>query len=90
MTVRIVRVTPELNDDYTMALSPAILTPFNADFDGDTLNKFRLMTHELEREHDEHLNPTKNIFVSRNDGLFNNEMNLMKDQIIGLFQFNNI
>lgn len=58
--------------------------------DGDTLNKFSLKTRELIEEHDEHLNPTKNMFIDRNDGLFNDEMNLIKDQIIGLYQFNNI
>lgn len=90
LTLRCVEVKRDLNTDYTMSLSLAILTILNADFDGDTLNQFLLKGLEFIRFHDEAFNPSKNMFISRNNGLFNTEMNLIKDEIIGLWQFNNI
>jgi hypothetical protein len=59
-------------------------------FDGDILNIISLKTKKLMIAYDKSFNPRKNMFVSRNDGLFNDEFNLFKDQIIGLYEFNNI
>lgn len=90
LTMKIIEVKKLYNEDYTMSLPISVLNLYNADFDGDTLNNFSLKTHKMIKEHDEAYNPAKTMFISRNDGLFNSEVNLIKDQIIGLYQFNNI
>jgi hypothetical protein len=60
----------------------------NADFDGDILNIVSLKDKELSNAYNKVFNPKK-MYISRNDGLFNNDFNLLKDQAIGLYQFNN-
>ena len=59
-------------------------------FDGDILNIISLKTKKLAKAFDKAFNPRKNMYISRNDGLFNEDFNLLKDQIIGLYEFNNI
>lgn len=90
ITMKVVRIKKEYNEDYTMSLPLSILTILNADFDGDALNIYSLKTKIMIKAHVKSYDPTRNLFISRNDGLFNSEMNLIKDQIIGLYQFNNI
>lgn len=50
-------------------------------FDGDVLNIVSLKTKEIADAYDKVFNPRKNLFVSNNDGMFNNDMNLFKDQV---------
>lgn len=90
LCMSIEEIKAEYEDDYTMSLPIQILTVLNADFDGDVLNIVAFKSKELTRAFDRTFNPRKNMFISRNDGLFNNDFNLLKDQIIGLNQFNNI
>ena len=52
-------------------------------FDGDILNIVSLKSKELEKAFDKYFNPRKNMYISRNDGLFNSDFNLFKDQLIG-------
>ena len=59
-------------------------------FDGDILNIISLKTKALEKAYSKIFNPRFNMFVSRNDGMFNSDMSLFKDEIIGLWEFNNI
>lgn len=73
-----------------MSMPEQILTIMNADFDGDNLNQISMKTLELSKAYDKYFNPRKNMFISRNDGLFNEDMGLYKNQIIGLYEFNNI
>lgn len=87
--VKIKRIKPQFTKDYTMSIPIFILTKLNADFDGDILNIFTLKL-EVMNEMFKSLNPRKNMFISRNDGLFDNKCNLLKDQIIGLREFSNI
>lgn len=89
LLMKIVEVKREYKDDYTMSIPIQILSALNADFDGDILNIISLKTKEAAEEFDKAFNPRKNMFISRNDGLFNNEFNLLKDQLIGLYEFNN-
>lgn len=77
-------------EDYTMNLPIRILPVLNADFDGDNLTIISLKTKELVKEYESVFNPRKSMYISRNDGLFNADFNLFKDQIIGLYEFNNI
>ena len=61
----------------------------NITFDGDILNIISLKTKALEKEYNKIFNPRLNLFVSRNDGMFNSDVSLFKDEIIGLWSFNN-
>ena len=89
MSMKVKKVRPILDDNYTMSLPIAILAALNADFDGDILNIISLKFVKLSKEFDENYNPRKNMFISRNDGLFDKNYGLPKDQMIGLFKFNN-
>ena len=73
-----------------MAMPEQVLAVMNADFDGDTLNVISLKTKKLAKAFNKIFNPRFNLFISRNDGMFNNDTNLIKDQLIALYQFNNI
>lgn len=77
-------------DDLTMSLPCQILSSLNADFDGDVLNIVSLKGNDFKKKFDKIFNPRNSLFVSRNDGLFNNDCNLLKDQAIGLWSFCNI
>lgn len=83
----------EVPADYSnlcMSLPIATLVPFNADFDGDVLNIYSLKSSKLKYELDKFYNPKKNFYISRTDGLFNRDVDLLKDQSIGLYDFNTI
>lgn len=83
----------EVPADYSnlcMNLPIATLVPFNADFDGDVLNIYSLKSTKLKYELDKFYNPKKNFYISRTDGLFNKDVDLLKDQSIGLYDFNTI
>ena len=58
-----------------------------ADFDGDNLNIYSLKTNELKKKFNRILNPTKSMFISRNDGFIDGQNFLKKDQFIGLHAF---
>jgi DNA-directed RNA polymerase beta' subunit len=90
LLMKIVDIKKDYHDDYTMSLPIQILSVLNADFDGDILNIISLKTKKIAKEYDNTFNPRKNMYVSRNDGLFNDDFNLLKDQMIGLYEFNNI
>lgn len=86
--MRIKEVTPDM-DEFTMSIPISILSGLNADFDGDILNIFVVPTTKMAKKLQK-INPRKSMMISKNDGLFNSNMGLLKDQIIGLYQFNNI
>lgn len=90
LLMQVVDIKKTYEDDYTMSLPIQILKVLNADFDGDILNIISLKTKKLAKAYDRTYNPRKNMYVSRNDGLFNDDFNLLKDQMIGLYEFNNI
>ena len=58
-------------------------------FDGDILNIISLKNKKMSKKYSATLSPRKSMIISRNDGMFNNDFNLLKDQSIGLYQFNN-
>ena len=58
--------------------------------DGDVLNIISLKIDSIKDEYYEKLNPMNNIFISRNDGKYNMDASLLKDQAIGLYCFANI
>ena len=59
-------------------------------FDGDVIGIVPLLTNEFKKKFDKIFNPRNSFFVDRNTGLFNNQCQLIKDQLIGLYGFNNI
>lgn len=87
---KIKSIKNEFQDDYTMSLPIQILPVLNADFDGDILNIISLKSKDVAKAYDKVFNARKNMYISRNDGLFNDDFNLFKDQLIGLYEFNNI
>jgi hypothetical protein len=90
LCVKVKSVKNEYSEDYTMSLPVQTLPVLNADFDGDILNIVSLKIKKLEKAYNKVFNPKFNMYISRNDGLFNNDFNLYKDQLIGLYEFNNI
>ncbi len=89
MLMRIKRVRPVYDDNHTMAIPVFILRDLNADFDGDILNIVSIKFQDMKAEYDKNFNPKRSLIISRNDGYFNDNFNLLKDEIIGLYQFNN-
>lgn len=73
-----------LENSYTMALPLQILPSMGADFDGDVLNVMLIINKDFEEEAFKVLNPGNALFISRNDGLFNNSVNHSKDTIINI------
>ena len=86
--MRIVEVYPDITD-HCLSLPISILTKPNADFDGDIMNILVHKLKDIAEEYDKRLNPRFNMFVSRNDGLFDMDCAPNKDQIIGIYSFAN-
>ena len=71
-----------INDDYTMGMPLQILSTMAADFDGDCLNIIYVPNKKFWESAMEVFNPRNAMMISRNDGTFNNDMNIFKDMII--------
>ncbi len=54
----------------------------------DVLNIVAIVDYKIMERFDELYNP-KYLMISKNDGKFNRRMSLIKDQMIGLYAFNN-
>lgn len=75
-------------DDLTMSLPLNILPLKNADFDGDTLNNVPIIEKAFADEFKKYFSPQRMI-ISAATGKFNNQMNLLKDQLVGIYSFCN-
>lgn len=51
-------------------------------YDGDTLNIFRIVNKQFHEAADKVFNPRNAMYISRNDGMFNNLVNHEKDLLI--------
>lgn len=71
-----------INDNYSMSLPLPILPLLNADFDGDCLNILYLINKAFISRAEEVFNPRNALYISRNDGYFNNDVNHQRDIII--------
>lgn len=89
MAMRIAYVNPSMTD-FCMALPELVLQAFNADFDGDVMNIMSLKPEDIKSEYYEQLNPLNILFISKNDGKYNMEASLFKEESIGLYCFVNI
>jgi hypothetical protein len=72
-------------DDVTISIHNCILNPLAADYDGDTLNIIPIFDNET-KEIFEVFNP-RNMMISVNNGEFNSNLSISKDQILGLYAF---
>lgn len=82
----------KVDSDYTnncMSLPPGILPKPNADFDGDIMNIEIHKLDDIALEVYRKMNPRDNFYISRNDGMFDKDSCLFKDQIVGLYSFLN-
>lgn len=59
-------------------------------FDGDVLNILFIINKTFYHYANKVLNPRNAMFISRNDGLFNNDVNHSRDTIVNLNTFVNL
>lgn len=71
-----------INFNFTMGVPLQILKPLAADFDGDVLNIMLIIMNEFYERANQIFNPRNCLYISRNDGMFNNDVNHQKDTII--------
>ena len=69
-------------DSYTMSISLQITDKLNADFDGDVMNILYIINHDFFLECYNKLNPRNCHYISKNDGLFDNDANFKKNIIV--------
>lgn len=86
--VKIVHVKKDYTD-LTFSIPINILTAMGADFDGDQMNTYGLKDLYLKKAYASH-DPRENMIISKNDGLFDDSFNLIKDQLICFHQFNKL
>lgn len=80
-----IRKIKKTYDDLTLCVPINSLGAFAGDFDGDALNTLSLKDAELSEAY-ELYDPRTHMIISKNDGLFDNSFNLIKDQLICLHQ----
>lgn len=72
----------KMTDGYTMGIPLQILKPLAADFDGDVLNILLIINDAFYQRTFEVFNPRNSMYISNNDGMFNNAVNHQRDTII--------
>jgi DNA-directed RNA polymerase beta' subunit len=73
--------------DLTLGISNNLLSALSGDYDGDVLNIIPIFDNEM-KKHFSLLSP-QNFIVDRNNGKFNGDFDLAKDQILGIYILNN-
>ena len=68
--------------EYIMKVPLQILPLLAADFDGDVLNCLYVINRAFWERANEIFNPRNVFYISRNDGLFNNDVNHQKDTLV--------
>lgn len=76
-----------MTDTYTMAVPLQILPLLAADFDGDVLNILLIINDDFKKRAFQIFNPRNTMYISRNDGQFNNDVNHQKDTLINANTF---
>lgn len=76
-----------MTNTYTMAVSLQILDPLAADFDGDALNILYIINESFKERAFQIFNPRNTMYISRNDGQFNNDVNQQRDTLININTF---
>ena len=73
-----------ISKGYTMLLNLQILEGLAADFDGDTLNILLIINKDFQTAAENVFNPRNAMYISKNDGMFNNSYNHKRDTIINM------
>ena len=89
ITCRVVKVHAELSNK-TLCISSHSIIPMNADFDGDILNVFRVISKDFAKRFDKNMNPRYNLNISRMTGKCNPETMPIKDEIVAFWAFCNL
>lgn len=76
-----------MTDTYTMGMPLQVLPLLAADFDGDVLNIFFIINKNFRVRAMQLFNPRNAMYISRNDGLFNNAVNHQKDLLANINTF---
>lgn len=76
-----------MTDTYTMGVPLQVLPLLAADFDGDVLNIFFIINKNFRERAMQLFNPRNTMYISRNDGLFNNAVNHQKDLLANINTF---
>jgi len=71
-----------INDDYTMSLPLQVNSLFASDYDGDCLNIIYIPNKAFWDSAMYCFNPRNTMMISKNDGKFNNQLNIYKDILI--------
>lgn len=79
-----------INFNYTMSVPIQPLPKWNADFDGDCLNIWYLINKEFVHRCELVFNPRNSMYISKNDGLFDNDVNHCRDTLINANSLNNL
>lgn len=74
----------DISEGYTMQLNLQVLAGLAADFDGDTLNILLIINKEFQEAAENVFNPRNAMYISKNDGMFNNAYNHKRDTIINM------
>jgi len=70
-------------DDLTMSVHNGVLTLLAGDYDGDVLNIISVKDTEMRSVYREVFSPIS-LIINSNDGKFNDNLNLERDQVLGL------
>lgn len=73
-----------ISTGYTMLIPLEVLEGLAADFDGDTLNIMYIINKDFQTAAENVFNPRNAMFISTNDGMFNNSYNHKRDTIINM------
>ena len=71
-----------INDNYTMSVPLEVLPLLAGDFDGDALSILWIINKSVAEAAEEVFSPRYAMYISRNDGMYNNDINHQKDIII--------
>jgi DNA-directed RNA polymerase beta' subunit len=84
--LRIAHVKPDYTD-LTTSIHNSLLRLLAGDYDGDVINIFPVFDNEYKKAFYDTFSPDR-LFISNNNGSFNNKLSLDRDQVIGMYQFN--
>lgn len=76
-----------INMHYACSVNNLILPLIAGDYDGDTINIFLLLNEDVIMRSLICLNPVNAMVLSKNDGMFNNDVNLPTEALITLNSF---
>lgn len=76
-----------INDNYACSVSNLILKLIAGDFDGDVCTIIMLMNHDIIMRSMINLSPMNAMVISKNDGMFNDDVNIQTEAVISLNSF---